>query len=92
MAKHAKFFSRSLEHTDLAKAFIQTHIPSHLKYLIDIENISRTDRTNTNRDLSKHHRDTIYRVPLKNKADGSLIVAIEHQSSENKILPIRYLC
>jgi hypothetical protein len=59
MAKHDKLFSRSLEHADLAKAFTQTHIPAHLKHLIDVGSISRVDRTNTNRDLSKHHRDII---------------------------------
>ena len=67
MAKHDKFFSRSLEYTDLAKAFIQVHIPTHLKHLIDVENISRIGRTNTNRNLSKHPRDIITMRPLKIK-------------------------
>jgi hypothetical protein len=44
MAKCDEFFSRSLEYTDLAKAFIQTHIPSHLKHLIDVESISKVAR------------------------------------------------
>jgi predicted transposase YdaD len=91
MGKHDEFFSRSLEYIALAKAFIQVHIPDHLKHLIDIENISREDRTDTNRDLNKGHRDIIYTVPLKNKADGALIVAIEHQSSKDKMMPIRFL-
>ena len=89
MAKHDQFFSRSLEHLDLAKQFIKIHLPVHFKHLIDIENISRLDRTNTDRSLSKHHRDIIYLVPLK--TGGSLIVAIEHQSSEDKTITIRYL-
>ena len=89
MAKHDQFFSRSLENIDLAKQFLQIHMSTHLKHLVDIEKISRVDRTNTSRNLSKRQRDIIYHVPLK--TGGSLIVAIEHQSSEDKTLPIRYI-
>jgi predicted transposase/invertase (TIGR01784 family) len=91
MAKHNEFFFRSLEHVELAKKFIEIHLPPYLKKLVDIENISRVDRTNTDKNLSKRHRDIIYHVPLKNKADGSLIVAIEHQSTKDNMLPIRFL-
>ena len=59
--------------------------------MIDVENITRVDRTNTSRNLSKHHRDIIYRVPFKNEADGSLLVGIEHQSDKDKMIPIRFL-
>ena len=88
MAKHNQFFFRSLENLELAKQFIGIHLPTHLTDLIDLENITRVDRTNTSKDLSKRHRDIIYQVPFKNKADGSLLVAIEHQSSKDKMVPI----
>ena len=91
MAKHDPFFFRSLEYPELAKQFLAVHLPTHLKDLIDVENITRVDRTNTSRNFSKHHWDIIYRVPFKNEADGSLLVGIEHQSDKDKMIPIRFL-
>lgn len=90
-SKHDLFFSASLEHPAIAKDFIHRHIPAHLKDLIDWDNFDRADRTNTDPSLKRRHRDIIFKLGLNNKQEENIILAVEHQSEYDPMLPIRYL-
>jgi predicted transposase YdaD len=88
-SKHDSFFSASLEHPAIAKAFLQIQLPSHLKDEMVWEGLTRIDRTNTDFDLKKLQRDIIYIAPLKQ--GGTIILGLEHQSTEDLSMVLRHL-
>lgn len=89
--KHDSFFGRSLEHPAIARDFLKQHLPNHLKDKVIWESISRIDRTNTDPALERRHRDVIYKISLKHPNEGSMSLAIEHQSEYDPLIPARFL-
>ncbi|OJW67237.1 MAG: hypothetical protein BGO68_01430 [Candidatus Amoebophilus sp. 36-38] len=88
-SKHDAFFCRSLEHPAVTKDFLKQYIPPHLKQQVIWESLYRIDRSNTDLELKKRHRDILYRASMLQGED--VILGIEHQSKEDPIMQIRYL-
>ena len=87
--KHDPFFSRSLENPFIAKDFFKHHVPTQLKAYVNWKALARIDRSNTDAALKKLHRDMIYKITIEEGKD--IIIAAEHQSKEDPMMPIRYL-
>jgi predicted transposase/invertase (TIGR01784 family) len=90
--KHDPFFSSSLEITAIASAFFKHHLSAVSKQLpeqVDLENMVRVDRKNTQTELTQLERDIIYKTTL-NKTD-TIFLTCEHQSQEQRHIPLRLL-
>ena len=64
-------------------------MPTPLKGYVNWEALARIDRSNTDAVLKKLHRDMIYKITLEE--GKNIIIAAEHQSKEDLMMPIRYL-
>lgn len=87
--RHDPFFSRSLEHSPLARDFFSKHIPLHLREHLGFDHLIRVDRNNTDARLKRRQRDIIYKMPLKQTRTAFLCA--EHQSQEQLHIPLRVL-
>jgi predicted transposase/invertase (TIGR01784 family) len=90
--KHDPFFSSSLEIPAIARAFFKCHlsmISNQLPEQVDLENIIRVDRKNTQPELTQLERDIIYKSTI-NKT-GTIFLCCEHQSQAQRNMPLRLL-
>ena len=77
-SKYDPFFSRSMEHLPIAKAFFSQHLPQHIRPLVDLDSLVRLDRTNTNQKLEQRRRDIAYEAKMEGEI--ALLACAEHQS------------
>ena len=82
------FFARSLQYRVIMEAFLDT-LPEPLRSQIDRDTLVRSDSVGINEELKEHRQDITYRVRLLN--GGILVIRIEHQSSPDGSMLIRFL-
>ena len=82
------FFARSLQYRVIMEAFLDT-LPEPLRSQIDRDTLVRSDSVGINEELKEHRQDITYRVRLRN--GGILVIRIEHQSSPDGSMLIRFL-
>jgi predicted transposase/invertase (TIGR01784 family) len=87
--KYDPFFSRSLEIPEIAHDFFKHHLSSDISQQLDLANIVRVDRTNTDYNLKQRERDIVYKTKL-NKTHTAFL-CIEHQSKAQRNMPLRLL-
>ncbi len=88
-SKFDRFFSESMEHLPIARAFFKQHLPVYVLALIDLDTLRRLDRTKTHEKLDQRRRDIVYVVKMK---DGRLLLfCVEHQSSADLTMPLRFM-
>jgi predicted transposase YdaD len=87
--KHDPFFSRSLEIPEIAHDFFKYHLSLDLSQQLDLSNMARLDRTNTDFNLKQRERDIVYKTKL-NKINTAFL-CVEHQSYFQRNMPLRLI-
>jgi len=87
---HDKAFKNLLANASIAREFFQYHLPSEIKDLIDLNNISLRPNTYIDEALKETSSDVLYEVQIANE-QGFLYVLFEHQSTVDKLMPLRIL-
>ncbi|MEM7382909.1 MAG: Rpn family recombination-promoting nuclease/putative transposase, partial [Bacteroidota bacterium] len=86
--KFDAFVSRSMSYKSIAEAFL-AKLPGHLLEHLDVNNFKQNESLDTNEELVVHRKDKTLQVTMQ---DGSvLIVHIEHQSTPEFMMLIRFL-
>ena len=88
-SKYDPFFSRSMEHTPIAQAFFNQHLPKHIRQLVDLDTLVRVDRINTNQKLEQRRRDIAYEAKMEGK--HRILACAEHQSEPDRMMLVRLL-
>ena len=88
-SKYDSFFSQSMEIPSIAKAFFRHALPSKILQLVDLSDLTRVDRVHTSAKLEQGRRDIVYELPTVN--GGTLLACVEHQSSADTTMAIRFL-
>ena len=83
------FFSRSMEFTPIAQDLFWHHYLAHIEPKEAVNTIARVDRTNTNANLNKRHRDIAYEVTMQ--GGHKRLMCVEHQSKPDITMAVRFL-
>ena len=78
----------------LAREFFAIHLPEHIRQVIELESLELLPGSFIDKMLEETRMDLLYRVKFINW-DGYLYLMVEHQSTPNKLMPIRmnqYAC
>ena len=78
----------------MARDALKAHLSKELLSLMDLKSLEPEDKSFIDPDLSEAFSDQLYRVNFKNKP-GYLYLLYEHQSTPDKLMPMRllhYMC
>ena len=87
---HDHFVKASLKDINIAKAFLQTHLPVDLQKRIDFDSLRPTDKEFILPELKRIQSDVIFEC-LIDKMDSYIHFLIEHMSTAESMLPFRRL-
>lgn len=88
---HDMLFHDTMQNLAIAKSFFQTHLPAHLKSIVDLSTLRLCDGKHVCAERQTTYTDILYEVRIKNK-DGYLFLHSEHQSSAHPLMAFRMLC
>ena len=90
---HDKVFKVSLSDLELARELIVNYLPNELVKQIDFKSLKLAPSAFHNKKLSKSEADILYSCNLlasgKSIKPAYIYILIEHQSSQDKLLPLR---
>jgi len=87
---HDKAFKTLLANAPIAREFFQYHLPPEIRDLIDLDTIKLQPNTYIDEALKETASDVLYEVKIANET-GFLYVLFEHQSTVDKLMPLRVL-
>lgn len=87
---HDKLFKASLQYPDLAKEFIQTHLPETILKKINFNSIEISPNTFIDEELRLSESDVLLKCVMDGE-DGYLYLLCEHQSTQDNLMPFRLL-
>ena len=87
---HDKFFKESIKTYEMARHFLQTHLPDDIQARINFESLRPTDQEYIDENLKTVRSDVVYECDIDNQP-GFIYFLIEHQSTPDKLLPFRLL-
>jgi predicted transposase/invertase (TIGR01784 family) len=87
---HDKLFKRSMCIPEVAKDFLNMHLPDNLKNEIDYTTIEILPETFIDESLSHHQVDALFKVRC-NGSDLLIYVLVEQQSKSDYMMPVRSL-
>ena len=87
---HDHFFKHAFGRPDAAAGFFKEYLPPELAVNLDWERLERKEGTFVDETLSERHSDLLFTVPW-NDRNVLLYCLFEHQSSEDRWMPLRLL-
>ena len=87
---HDKFFKESIKTYEMARHFLQIHLPDDIQARINFESLRPTDQEYIDENLKTVRSDVVYECDIDNQP-GFIYFLIEHQSTPDKLLPFRLL-
>ena len=87
---HDKLFKAALQYPDLAKEFIQTHLPESILKKINLNSIEVSPNTFIDEELRLSESDVLLKC-LMDGEEGYLYLLCEHQSTQDNLMPFRLL-
>lgn len=90
--KHDELAKKFLTDIATAREFLQIHIPNEIKAKCDFESLTIEAGSYIDDDLRKRFSDIVYKLDLLDKSSCVYVhVLIEHQSTAEKLMPVRIL-
>ena len=81
--KHDEYFKHSMKELQVAKDFLQRHIPKEIQENIQWDTLRHYDAHTVSADLRKKTADLVYEVNFKNEK-GYFLLTLEHKSYPDK--------
>ena len=88
---HDKNFKVSLSNIEVAKVFLNIHLPKQIFKAIKLNTLSVCQNSYITPDLEEHLSDVLYKAKTINNKDCYTYLLIEHQSTDSWDMPIRIL-
>ena len=89
---HDKAFQSAMSDLRVARDFLEHHLPAVVREQIDLNTLKMHPTTFVDPELRKLVSDVLYSVEFKDgKNQAFLYVAIEHQSTSDKLMPLRVI-
>jgi predicted transposase/invertase (TIGR01784 family) len=88
---HDALFRASLKNLDVAKDFFKAHLPTFILNKINFENLKFCNTSLLDEELKEQFSDVLYYSQSGYDAGNYLYVLAEHQSSPQKMMPLRIL-
>lgn len=87
---HDATFRQFLTHPDVARDFMQLHLPENLLAICDLNTLKLESGSFVEEDLRQYYSDILYSLRTLN-GDGYIHVLIEHQSTPDRHMAFRLL-
>lgn len=87
---HDATFRQFLTHPDVARDFMQLHLPENLLAICDLNTLKLESGSFVEEDLRQYYSDILYNLRTLN-GDGYIHVLIEHQSTPDRHMAFRLL-
>ncbi|EDS7035156.1 Rpn family recombination-promoting nuclease/putative transposase [Salmonella enterica subsp. enterica serovar Oranienburg] len=88
---HDAAFRSFLANPDVARDFLELHLPAEYRQLCDLSTLKLEPATFVEPDLHQYASDILWSVKTIGGEDGYVYTLIEHQSTENLYMPFRML-
>lgn len=88
---HDKSFKRMLSHPRIAKEMLEQHLPTHLLNILDLESLEISKSSYIDERLRESASDILYQLKTRDANDCYVYALIEHQSSPDKNMMLRFL-
>ena len=88
---HDATFRQLLSQPDVARDFMEIHLPPQLLALCDLSTLRLASGSFVEDDLRPYFSDVLYSMKTRNGGDGYVQVLIEHQSTPDKQMAFRLL-
>lgn len=88
---HDAAFRSFLANPDVARDFLELHLPAEYRQLCDLSTLKLEPATFVEPDLHQYASDILWSVKTTGGEDGYIYTLIEHQSTENLYMPFRML-
>ncbi|EBZ8682300.1 TPA: Rpn family recombination-promoting nuclease/putative transposase [Escherichia coli] len=88
---HDAAFRSFLANPDVARDFLELHLPAEYRQLCDLSTLKLEPATFVEPDLHQYASDMLWSVKTTGGEDGYVYTLIEHQSTENLYMPFRML-
>lgn len=85
---HDAYFRRMMADKEVAKSFLQQHLPARIQEVINFDSLEQVPDRFIPKNLRNSICDILYKVEMGH-SDGYLYTLIEHQSSNDPLLPLR---
>lgn len=89
--KHDSFFAHAIRIPEVAKSLLKNHIKPEILKQIDTNHIEYDDTVFTSKKLGKRLTDILIKVKMIKGSDAYIYAGVEHQSSNDKFMPLRIL-
>jgi predicted transposase/invertase (TIGR01784 family) len=90
LTPHDRFFKSLMSNPKIAREFLIRNIPQDLQEILDINSIILQPNSFIDDKLRLQITDLLYKIKFKNQP-GYLYILVEHQSSQQKLMPFRIL-
>ena len=81
--KHDSFFKNSLSIPQVAKEFMQTHLPAKVLEVINLETLTIHPDSFVKKSLKKQITDVLFSCQINNQASAFIYILCEHQSKSD---------
>jgi predicted transposase YdaD len=88
---HDSFFKRFMSRPEFAGTFLREHLPSPIAELLSAELPELLPGSFVDDDLTQHHSDLLFRLPLKASHDALAYVLLEHKTSRDPATRLQLL-
>ncbi|CSH92495.1 putative transposase [Shigella sonnei] len=85
---HDAAFRSFLANPDVARDFLELHLPAEYRQLCDLSTLKLEPATFVEPDLHQYASDILWSVKTTGGEDGYVYTLIEHQSTENLYMPL----
>lgn len=87
---HDKLFRASMQYPEVARDFLEAHLPTDIKNKIDFKSIITCPNTFIDEELKLTQSDVLLKSNIEGK-EGYIYILAEHQSKPDPLMPFRLL-
>lgn len=86
---HDRVFKAAMADIRVAREFFAHYSPAYIRDKIDLDSLEFYPTSYVDKKLKLSQADIVYKVQIAGEADYLLILAAEHQSNQDKLMPYR---
>ena len=86
--RHDRFFKHMMGYPDVQRQFLHAHLPREIAKITDFSSLKIENTSYINEELDKYLSDVVVSGKFNGKA-GSIHFLLEHQSSNDALMPLR---
>ena len=87
---HDKLFRASMQYPEVAREFLELHLPEAIKKGLDFDSIITCPNTFIDQDLKLLQSDVLLKATVFNE-EAYLYILAEHQSKPDPLMPLRLI-